>query len=94
MRVPGEPRANLPPERTIYFIAGVTLDDGNPEDRAEIQRRLGRLAEAERLLQLIADNSLVDDACWTARSYFKDYDFADLQSAPQWFKEAAEQAKP
>ena len=47
------------------------------------------LAEAKRLLQLIADNSLVDDACWTARYYFKDWSFADLASAPGWFRDAA-----
>src|SRR5688500_9229726 len=51
-----------------------------------LEATVSRLKEA---LRQIGDNALVDDPCWAARYALGEFDFADLPSAPAWFKEAA-----
>ena len=57
--------------------------------RAALEADNARFREA---LENIAGNALQDNACWCARAALGRFDFADLPTAPEWYRKLAEEA--
>lgn len=67
------------PEQAIAGTAAIRIAFALSEEAAELKAAL----------ELIAENTLTHDACWTARAALKRWRFADSPNAPEWFNDRA-----